>query len=87
MTVFPNYWSPRDIKLTINRNDLLNSSYALLSGFSTKAWRSKWKIAFQNEPGIDGGGLYKEFITILSNALFNPQESNNSLFKFVDEEQ
>ena len=42
--------------------------------------RKQWQIVFvdenhQVEDGVDGGGLFKEFITLLTNTIFNPNFS------------
>jgi len=39
---------------------------------------NKPEVVFKNEPGIDAGGPFKEFITLAAREVFSPQ---NGLFK------
>jgi hypothetical protein len=45
----------RKKKLTIIREQLLNSGIIAFRKFSEKDWRSKLIITFKNEPAIDAG--------------------------------
>tara|TARA_B110000285_G_C15092558_1_gene599957 strand:- start:130 stop:819 length:690 start_codon:yes stop_codon:yes gene_type:complete len=66
-------WNP----ITINRTYILENSYDKI--FMQKLNpRAKWQIKFVNEhgqveEGIDGGGLFKEFITKLCDKIFDPE--------------
>eukprot|EP01080_Neovahlkampfia_damariscottae_P003027 gene3027-5037_t len=92
-----NYY--QDLFLKIDRQDLFNSAYGLLNKMPTDHWKKKWVIQFKNEPGIDAGGLFKEFIQLFSTELFqnnelfspnekqklsfNPKNQNYDLFEFA----
>lgn len=58
--------------LSINRNDILTSSFRQLSGKSRSEWLRRFSIHFENEQGIDAGGLTKEWFTLVIKELFNP---------------
>ena len=75
------YYS-QDLFLGINRQDLLKDSLGILTKLSENDWKKKWVIRFINEPGIDAGGLFKEFIQLFSKELFQ----NSDLFT-VNEKQ
>jgi apoptosis-resistant E3 ubiquitin protein ligase 1 len=59
----------KDKLITISRENLLKNSVEILKNFN-EDWKKKWIIHFKNEPGIDQGGLLKEFIQIFSKELF-----------------
>ena len=72
--------------ITLHRNSDVNflcDVYETLGKFSDDDWRKKWKFNFASEPGIDIGGLSREFYTILSRALFSEK---NGLFMCLGEE-
>eukprot|EP00041_Stephanoeca_diplocostata_P028330 m.800555 g.800555 ORF g.800555 m.800555 type:complete len:985 (+) comp23356_c1_seq2:189-3143(+) len=51
--------------------------------FSGSDWGRKWRVEFRGEPGMDYGGLTKELLQHLGEALFDPA---NHLFGVLDRE-
>jgi E3 ubiquitin-protein ligase HUWE1 len=43
----------------------------VLSGLSVKQWRGGMQVEFLGEDGVDGGGLFKEWISTMSQEIFN----------------
>lgn len=56
---------------SIRRDHCLQDSYGVLNSLSTKQWRGGMQVEFQGEDGIDGGGLFKEWISNMSKEIFN----------------
>ena len=65
-------------QLKIRREHILQDSYNQLRMRSVAELRGKLSIAFVNEEGVDGGGLIREWFTILAREIFNP---NIALFE------
>ena len=65
-------------QLKIRREHILQDSYNQLRMRSVAEMRSKLSIVFVNEEGVDGGGLIREWFTILAREIFNP---NIALFE------
>ncbi|CAG7718986.1 unnamed protein product [Allacma fusca] len=61
-------------QIKIARFDIIESSYKATKGFKAKDWYKNFRIEFKNEPGIDGGGLRREWLNILCTKFFE----NNS---------
>lgn len=68
-------------KFKIRREHIINDSLTNIKNNLNNLHKSL-KIEFINEPGIDVGGLKKEWFSLLIEKLFNP---NNGLFYNVDE--
>lgn len=65
------------VKITVQRQRLFESSYAALNGIRGDALRRKIYVTFINdegleESGIDAGGLFKELWTSLAKLVFDP---------------
>jgi len=70
------------LPLLINRHDLLNSTLKATRWFAESDWMRLFEVRFEGEPGIDHGGLRREFLEILAKKLFHPSEG---LFVSVEE--
>lgn len=70
--------------LKIRRENILNDSLFQLSNAHTKDLKKKLKIEFENENGLDAGGLTKEWMALLVGEVYNPTAS---LFKIEEESQ
>ncbi|XP_028409718.1 LOW QUALITY PROTEIN: apoptosis-resistant E3 ubiquitin protein ligase 1-like [Dendronephthya gigantea] len=71
------------VTVVIDRGNILDSSYEATKGFSISKWCRRFYIKFKDEPGQDAGGLTREWISVLSRALFDPQ---NELFTQFNKE-
>lgn len=62
----------RQISFTVDRHNILYDSFNALNHLSTEQWLSHFKVKFLHENGIDCGGLTKEWFTLITEAIFNP---------------
>ena len=69
---------PENRQLHIRRDRILEDSFRQLSNRSVDEIRGKLSIVFVGEEGLDGGGLIKEWFSILAREVFNP---NIALFE------
>ncbi|AMD20606.1 HDL138Wp [Eremothecium sinecaudum] len=67
------------LKIRIRRNFVTQDSLLGIQA-QQKDLKKSLRIEFVNEPGIDAGGLRKEWFLLLTRDLFNP---NNGLFVYV----
>jgi hypothetical protein len=67
------------LHIAVRRNSVLNDSYPGLRNVSAERLRSRLHVRFDHEPGIDQGGLTREWFELLAKDLFNV---NYGLFKF-----
>ena len=58
--------------IKVHRERLLRDSFATVMGFSSIDLRKVWRFHFEGEPGRDAGGLAREWFTIASESIFNP---------------
>jgi E3 ubiquitin-protein ligase HUWE1 len=65
------------LSLNLRRNKLFEDSFQQMQGRSGVELQSRLRIAFQGEEGIDAGGLTREWFSVLSKEIFNP---NYALF-------
>jgi E3 ubiquitin-protein ligase HUWE1 len=65
------------LKLIISRNNIFHDSYTQMNKKSTAQMRGKLQIKFNNEEGIDAGGVQREWFNELGKEIFNP---NYALF-------
>ena len=83
-TAFNSHKSAPPIRIRIDRHNLLTSAYEALESLPLGSWRSKWKVEFLREEGVDCGGLSAELFTILPTLLFH---RDTGLFREFGEEQ
>jgi len=60
-------------KLQVQRSCLLENSMSLLMGMHPQDLRKTWMIQFVGEPGLDAGGLMREWFELVTEELFNPE--------------
>lgn len=73
------------IALKVCREKLLESSMKATKGFSVADWCGNFEVTFQNEQGVDWGGLRREWFELICCALF---DFRNGLFAtFHDKQQ
>lgn len=68
------------LRKNIHRSSLFESAFEEFSNLTSSEWRKDIRIVFINEQGmeesgIDGGGLFKEFIDILLKDMFSPSQN------------
>jgi len=68
-------------EIIIERHNLLKTTLAEFLYMPAKTLRQKIKVKFANENGIDGGGLTREYLTIIIKELFDPR---SGLFCFSE---
>lgn len=68
------------LTLTVHRERVLEDSFIYFRYKSPQELMRKLKITFSNEQGIDAGGLTREYYSLLSREIFNP---NYALFTSV----
>ena len=73
-TQLNNLTKPRSssLRVTVDRSQL-EATAGQLQQLSIEDWRRPWHITFQGEPGVDCGGLKREFFTIMAYHLFLPK--------------
>lgn len=59
------------LALKVNREKILESSMKATKGFSVSDWCGNFEVTFQNEQGIDWGGLRREWFELVCCALFD----------------
>jgi len=68
-------------EIIIERDNLLKTTLTEFLYMPAKTLRQKIKVKFANENGIDGGGLTREYFTIIIEELFDPR---TGLFSFSE---
>ena len=71
------------IQLVVNREKLLESTFRALKKFSDTDWVRELEVEFENEVGIDWGGLKREWFQLISKKFFDPVK--NGLFAGFDD--
>lgn len=61
------------LMIKVNRDRFLESSYKEMKHFSVSDWCKKFDITFEGEPGIDHGGLRREWFRLICGHLFDPK--------------
>ena len=61
-----------EIQVRRNSAELFSDSFAALSYRDAKDLRGKLSITFENEEAVDAGGIKREWLTLLSKEMFNP---------------
>ncbi|KAK2167204.1 hypothetical protein LSH36_31g04034 [Paralvinella palmiformis] len=74
------------LAIKINREKLLENSVKATKNFSTSDWCKNFEITFQNEEGLDWGGLKREWFEMLSTEIFDPTKSG-MFIRFNDDPQ
>lgn len=59
------------LSLKVNREKILESSMKATKGFSVSDWCGNFEVTFQNEQGIDWGGLRREWFELVCSSLFD----------------
>jgi len=70
------------MKIEVDRHRILEDAYRVIMSFKPEELKQKIQIKFVGEEGLDYGGLRREFFTLLSHEMCNP---NYSLFQYSHE--
>jgi hypothetical protein len=65
-------WRNGHVKIRVNRDNLLHESFTNFQRAKKEDMHKIFRFQFQNEEGIDAGGLAREWFEIVSQQLFNP---------------
>lgn len=66
-----------DVAVRIRRNHLFSDSFRELFRLKSSDWKARFYIIFEGEEGQDAGGLLREWYSIITREVFNP---NYALF-------
>ncbi len=62
----------QDAKFTVSREAIFADSFSIIMSRPPEFFKAKLSITFANEPGLDYGGVSREFFFLLSHEIFNP---------------
>lgn len=66
----PNSDLPR-MRITVSREELLNDAIAFFKS-GKYDWRREFRVQFEGEPAVDGGGPRREFLSLLVQGIVSP---------------
>lgn len=65
-------WEEGHIKINIRRENLLEDSMEAVESIAQPDMRKIFRFEFIGEPGVDAGGVAREWFQLVSDTLFNP---------------
>lgn len=65
-------WSGGHIRLDVSRDRLLEDSFAQVMGLHPSEMREWMRVQFVGEPGVDAGGLEREWFVLVAQSLTDP---------------
>jgi len=65
-------WDEGHIEIKVRRKYLLSDSMPSVMSLSRNDLRKTWKFIFIDEPGVDAGGLKREWFQLVTSEIFNP---------------
>lgn len=65
-------WESGHSELMIRRDHLLEDSFNRVRAMKSYQMRQRWRVMFAGEPGLDAGGVMREWFTLLFAELFDP---------------
>lgn len=65
-------WNEGHIRLEVNRTNLLEDSFTQMMSFHASEMRQWMRVQFVGEPGVDAGGLEREWFILISQEIFDP---------------
>ena len=65
-------WEDGHIKIVVRRAFLLQDSMDAVMSLGRDDMRKRWRIEFLGEPGIDAGGVAREWFELVSERIFDP---------------
>ncbi|KAF1330738.1 Hect e3 ubiquitin ligase, partial [Globisporangium splendens] len=66
-------WESGHAELVVRRDHLLQDSFDLVRAMKPYQLRQRWRVVFAGEPGLDAGGVMREWFTLLFAELFDPK--------------
>jgi hypothetical protein len=66
-------WSDGCIRIEVSRTNILHETFAQFSRLEKKVLHRYMRIQFAGEPGIDAGGLEREWFGLTTQALLDPE--------------
>ena len=76
-------WSEDSQVIVISRSRLLEDSLNQLQDLTAKDFHKEFAVHFEGEIGQDAGGLFKEWLSVITQELFS---KDKKLFSFTDSE-
>eukprot|EP00743_Colponemidia_sp_Colp-15_P006536 GILK01007043.1.p1 GENE.GILK01007043.1~~GILK01007043.1.p1 ORF type:complete len:780 (-),score=125.89 GILK01007043.1:96-2435(-) len=74
-------WEDGSVRIEIERSNLLTSAFNAFAKLKRRDFHKEFKFVFLGEPGLDAGGLSREFFTLIVEQLF---DRATGLFEFSD---
>lgn len=65
-------WDEGHVKFVVRRHSLLNDSVDAVMSLGREDLRKRWRIEFLGEPGIDAGGVTREWFQLVTEQIFDP---------------
>ncbi|KAJ8601017.1 hypothetical protein CTAYLR_007955 [Chrysophaeum taylorii] len=65
-------WEDGHIKINVRRENLLEDSMEAIESITQPDMRKIFRFEFIGEPGVDAGGVAREWFQLVSDTLFNP---------------
>ena len=65
-------WEQGHIKIVVRRHALLEDSVDAILALGRDDMRKRWRIEFSGEPGIEAGGLTREWFELVTEQIFDP---------------
>ena len=65
-------WDDGHIRINVRRSNLLIDAVDAIESVKKEDMRKTFRFEFQNEPGVDAGGVAREWFQLVSEQLFNP---------------
>ncbi|DAZ95116.1 TPA: hypothetical protein N0F65_009747 [Lagenidium giganteum] len=66
-------WESGHSELVVRREHTLEDSFNLVRAMKPYQLRQRWRVVFAGEPGLDAGGVMREWFTLLFSELFDPK--------------
>jgi len=65
-------WEKGHVKMVVRRHALLEDSVNAVMSLGRDDMRKRWRIEFAGEPGIEAGGLTREWFQLVTEKIFDP---------------
>lgn len=65
-------WEKGHVKIVVRRHSLLEDSVNAIMALGRDDMRKRWRIEFAGEPGIEAGGLTREWFQLVTEQIFDP---------------
>jgi len=65
-------WEKGHVKIVVRRDTLLQNSVDAVMALGRDEMRKRWRFEFAGEPGIEAGGLTREWFQLVTEQIFDP---------------